>query len=121
MTVKRIVTNVAASSVTEVRQFYADLFDLTVVMDQGWIATLATGDQVPVQISIASKGGSGAPVPDMTIEVDDLDTLHARAQEFGHEIPYPLTLEPWGVRRFFLRDPTGKLINVMSHDTDGKG
>ena len=121
MTVKRIVTNVAAASVAEVRQFYAELFGLDLVMDQGWIATLATGDQAPVQISIASEGGSGAPVPDMTIEVDDLDALHARTRDLGHVIPYPLTLEPWGVRRFFLRDPTGKLINVMSHETDGKG
>jgi len=115
MTVKRIVTNVATGSVEEVSRFYADLFDLTVVMDLGWITTLATGEQAPVQVSIASQGGSGAPVPDMSIEVDDLDDLYARAQELGHAIPYPLTEEPWGVRRLFLRDPAGKLITVMSH------
>ena len=28
---------------------------------------------------------------------------------------YPLTNEPWGVRRFFVTDPNGIVINVMSH------
>jgi len=31
------------------------------------------------------------------------------------EIPGPAH-EPWGVRRFFVRDPFGKLVNVLSHD-----
>jgi hypothetical protein len=28
---------------------------------------------------------------------------------------YPLTDEPWGVRRFFVRDPNGMIVNVVSH------
>ena len=28
---------------------------------------------------------------------------------------YPLTDEPWGVRRFFTRDPNGVVVNVLSH------
>ena len=30
-------------------------------------------------------------------------------------VVYPLTDEPWGVRRFFLRDPNGVVVNVMNH------
>ena len=30
-------------------------------------------------------------------------------------IAYPLADEPWGVRRFFVRDPFGKLVNIVSH------
>lgn len=115
MTVKRIVTNIAATSIDEVRQFYQDLFDLNVVMDQGWIATLASGDVAPTQISIASQGGSGTAVPGMSIEVEDVDAVHARAKALGIEIEYALTDEPWGVRRFYVSDPTGVLINVLSH------
>ena len=33
----------------------------------------------------------------------------------GREIVYPLTDEEWGVRRFFVRDPGGVVVNVMSH------
>ena len=99
----------------EGKAFYQELFGLKVVMDQGWIVTLAGDVAAPVQISLASEGGSGTPVPDVSIEVDDVDDVHARAQEMGAEITYPLTDEPWGVRRFFVRDPAGKILNVLAH------
>ncbi|PHQ72382.1 MAG: glyoxalase, partial [Sneathiella sp.] len=97
MTVKRIVSNIAATSVDDVRKFYLDLFDLDVVMDHGWIATLASGETAQAQISIASEGGSGTSVPDLSIEVDDVDAVYQRAKRLGHDIEYELTDEPWGV------------------------
>ena len=115
MTVKRIVADLATESVEEVREFYEKLFDLNVVMDQGWIVTLASDQTAAVQISIASEGGSGTPVPDLSIEVDDVDAVYKRAGILGCEIVYDLTDEPWGVRRFYVRDPRGKLLNVLSH------
>lgn len=84
-------------------------------MDQGWIATLASDATARVQVSIASEGGSGTPVPDASIEVDDVDEVYRRAKELGHKIEYELTNEPWGVRRFYVNDPAGKLLNVLSH------
>ena len=62
-----------------------------------------------------SEGGSGTPVPDLSIEVDDVDEIHRRAISAGYEITYGITDEPWGVRRFFVRDPFGKLVNILSH------
>jgi len=115
MTVKRIVLDIATPQVAEVCGFCQTLFDLDPVMDMGWIATLASGHTAPVQISIASEGGAGAPVPDATIEVDNLDEVYDRAKTAGHRIVYDLTTEAWGVRRFFLRDPAGKILNVMAH------
>lgn len=115
MAVKRIVANVGAENVTDVRRFYADLFGLTLVMDHGWIATLSAAATSAAQISIASEGGSGTPVPDISIEVDDVDETYAAARRIGCPIAYELTDEAWGVRRFFVRDPTGKLLNVLAH------
>lgn len=115
MTVKRIVSNIAVSSVADVQKFYSDLFDLHVVMDHGWIATLASGSTAPTQISIATEGGSGTLVPDLSIEVDDVDEAYQRAMSLGHHIEYELTDEPWGVRRFYICDPTGKLLNILAH------
>lgn len=115
MAVKRIVANVAAQSVQQVREFYAKLFDLDVVMDHGWIVTLSSGQTAPVQISVASEGGFGTPVPDLSVDVDDVDAVYSRAQALRCEIVYKLTDEPWGVRRFYVRDPAGKLLNVLSH------
>jgi predicted enzyme related to lactoylglutathione lyase len=115
MTVLRIVTNIATDSLPDVRKFYSDLFGLDVVMDHGWLVTLASTKQQIAQISIAIDGGSGTPVPDLSIEVDDVDEVYRRANEIGCRVVYDLTDEPWGVRRFFIADPTGKLLNVLSH------
>jgi uncharacterized glyoxalase superfamily protein PhnB len=53
--------------------------------------------------------------PDASIEVDDVDAAYAAAQRMGCEILHPLTDEPWGVRRFFVRDPNGKVLNILRH------
>jgi catechol 2,3-dioxygenase-like lactoylglutathione lyase family enzyme len=42
----------------------------------------------------------------------------AEAQRRGYEIVHPLTVEPWGVTRFFVRDPDGNVINIVSHTDD---
>lgn len=115
MMVLRIVPNIAAEKVAEVRDFYAELFGLEIVMDLGWIATLATDAATNPQVSVMSEGGSGAPVPDLSIEVDDVDQAYGRAKAMGCRVIYDLTDEPWGVQRFFIEDPTGKLLNVLSH------
>ena len=44
-----------------------------------------------------------------------MDEVHARAVAAGAEIVYPLTDEDWGLRRFFVRDPNGAIINVTQH------
>ena len=53
--------------------------------------------------------------PGITVEVDDVDAIHAKALERDFEIAYPLRDEEWGVRRFMLRDPSGTIVNVLSH------
>ena len=68
-----------------------------------------------VQISFMSEGGSGAPVPDLSIEVDDLEEALARVKNAQIPIEYGPADEPWGVRRFFVRDPFGKLVNILAH------
>ena len=115
MTVLRIVANIAADKVPDIRKFYSDLFGLDTVMDLGWIVTLASGETAATQISILSEGGSGAPVPDVSIEVDNVDEVYRRAKEIGCKLVHDLTDEPWGVRRFFITDPTGKVLNVLTH------
>lgn len=115
MTVLRIVTDIGAADVSEVRRLYQDLLDLDVLMGLGWIVTLSSCITMTVQLSVASGGGSGAPGPDMSIEVDDVDQIYWRAKAQGVPIVYELVDEPWGVRRFFLRDPAGKLLNILMH------
>ena len=115
MTVKRIVPNFRLENPAEARAFYEDVLGLDPVMDLGWIVTFAASDPSPPQISIAAQGGSGTDVPDVSIEVDDVDAAYQRARRFGAEIVYDLTNEDWGVRRFYVRDPSGKVLNILAH------
>jgi catechol 2,3-dioxygenase-like lactoylglutathione lyase family enzyme len=115
MAVRRIVANIAAQDTAAARAFYGEIFDLDLVMDHGWIATYGASSQMNAQISIATEGGSGTPVPDISIEVDDLAAVLERLKQRNTAIAYGPVDEPWGVRRFFVRDPFGKLLNVLSH------
>ena len=116
MAVKRIVTNIAATRVDAARAFYAGLFDLELVMDHEWILTFAATDTAATpQISVASQGGSGTPVLHVSIEVDNLKEVLLRVEAAGWPVEYGPTQEPWGVRRFYLRDPFDRLINVLTH------
>lgn len=115
MTVRRIVTNIAVEDVAAARRFYHEVLGLDVLMDIGWIATYGSNKTMDVQISFMTEGGSGTPVPDISIEVDDVDAVLAAMKKAGFAIEYGPTDEPWGVRRFYVRDPFGKLVNVLQH------
>jgi catechol 2,3-dioxygenase-like lactoylglutathione lyase family enzyme len=116
MAVKRIVTNIAVEDVNRAKSFYADVLGLKVVMDQGWILTFAGEAIAAPQISIATEGGSGTPVPDISIEVDNFEEVRQRVLAAGLPIEYGPKSEPWGVTRFYVRDPFGRLLNILTHD-----
>ena len=115
MTVINITRNIAAPDPAAAQAFYGELLGLGRIMDLGWMATYAAPAAGPVQISVMREGPGGAPVPDLSIEVDDTDAVHARAVAAGTEILLSLRDESWGVRRFFLRDPFGQTVSIFSH------
>jgi catechol 2,3-dioxygenase-like lactoylglutathione lyase family enzyme len=120
MAVKRIVPNITADQIDAARAFYGDALGMTVVMDLGWIMTFASERIAPPQISIATEGGSGTPVPDLSIEVDDLADVHQRMQAAGFRIEYGPVSEPWGVTRFYVRDPFRRLVNILVHSQQAR-
>ena len=115
MKVKRIVANIDTRDVAAAKRFYQDVLGLKMLMDHGWLVTYGSAEQMTVQVSIASEGGSGTPTPDLSIEVDDLDAALKRVKQTGIPIEYGPAEEPWGVRRFYVRDPFGKLVNILVH------
>ena len=115
MAVRRIVANIETKDAAAARRFYHDVLGLDVLMDQGWIATYGSDEQMQVQVSFMAQGGSGTPVPDLSIEVDDVDAVLAAMKAAGFAIEYGPADEPWGVRRFYVRDPLGRLVNILSH------
>jgi catechol 2,3-dioxygenase-like lactoylglutathione lyase family enzyme len=115
MKVQRIVANISTGDPGLADKFYREIFGLELLMDMNWIRTYGSKTPMSVQLSFMSEGGSGTPVPDLSIEVDDLDTAIDKLTRAGFTIEYGPTIEPWGVRRFFVRDPFGRLVNVLSH------
>jgi catechol 2,3-dioxygenase-like lactoylglutathione lyase family enzyme len=115
MKVTRIVANIDARDPAQAKRFYGDILGLDLLMDLDWIQTYGTRTKMDVQVSFASQGGSDKPVPDLSIEVDDLETALKRFVAAGFPIEYGPAEEPWGVRRFYVRDPFGRLVNVLSH------
>jgi catechol 2,3-dioxygenase-like lactoylglutathione lyase family enzyme len=122
VTVKRVVPNIGSDQLDASREFYIQVFGLEVVMDMGRIVTLASPSEPTAQVTLFGPAESSdpAPTPSITIEVDDVNAVHDDVSQRGLEILYPLTDEEWGVRRFFLADPNGLIINVMTHN-EGPG
>ena len=115
MTVRRIVPNLFDAAPRPTRDFYAGVFELDVEMDMGWIATLTSPSNRTAQVSVFEADAEQGRDPFVSIEVSDVDAVHARAVEAGHEVVYALRDDDWGARRFMLRDPAGRVVNVLSH------
>src|SRR4051812_25068827 len=115
MTVNRIVPNLPATDTHAGREFYADFLGLETAMDMGWIVTYRSPDNPAVQLSIIPRDESAPEDSTISIGVSDVDEAYAEARRRGYEIVYPLTEEPWGVRRFFVRDPNGVVVNIVAH------
>jgi catechol 2,3-dioxygenase-like lactoylglutathione lyase family enzyme len=114
MHVRRVVPNLQSSALPQTAEFYGVL-GLEEVMNLGWITTLASAGNPVVQLSLMTEDRTAPLVPDLSIEVEDVDAAYAAMRERGAEIVHPLTDEEWGVRRFFVRDPGGRVVNVLSH------
>lgn len=115
MTVRRIVPDIKSRNIGASRTFYEDVLGLEVAMDMGFVVTLVSPTNPTAQITLLRDDDATEYVPQISIEVADVDDVHSRAVSQGARIVYPLTNEPWGVRRFFLVDPNGIVINVLTH------
>jgi catechol 2,3-dioxygenase-like lactoylglutathione lyase family enzyme len=115
MTIKRAVTDIKSDDPKQSCEFYADFLGFEIVMERDEIITFASPDNQAVQISVIRADELAVPHPSVSIEVTDVDEIHAKAIAQGIKIVYPLTDEPWGVRHCFVIDPNGVVINVLSH------
>jgi catechol 2,3-dioxygenase-like lactoylglutathione lyase family enzyme len=113
--VRRVVPDFHADEPLRHREFYEDVLGLKLGMDLGWVATFQSPSNETAQLTLLSADATASVVPNVSIEVEDVDAVHAEAQRRGHEIVHPLTDEPWGVRRFFVRSPDGIVFNVVQH------
>ncbi len=114
MSVRRVVPVMTVADLAVAVEQYSAVFGLEVVMDHGWIATLADSHRRH-QLSVMTVDATAPVNPSVSVEVDDVDAAHAAAVRAGVDIVHPLSDEEWGVRRFFFADRNGNVINVLSH------
>ena len=114
MAVRRIKPNLRSADFEASRAFYRGVIGLDGGDGLDWILFFGT-DQREVQLSVMKLDVKAHLHPDVSIEVDDVDAVHARAVAAGADIVYPLTDEGWGLRRFFVRDPDGAVLNITQH------
>lgn len=115
MTVSRIVPNLLVPEPQAGRGFYGDFLGLEAAMDLGWVLTFCSPQQPAAQLSLMTGDASAHEPAAVSVGISEVDTLYAEARRRGYEIVHPITDEPWGVRRFFVRDPYGTVINLVQH------
>ena len=115
MAVLSSVPNLPARDPVRLAEFYRQVRGLTVDFERGWIAFLGAPATARARLQLAAEGGSGTELPAISVLVDDLDGALAALRATGAEPVYGPVTEPWGIRRFYLRDPEGNLVNVAHH------
>ena len=115
MLIHRITPNLGVDDPTTGHDFYEDFLGLRKEFDLGWVASFRSPTNPSVQVTIVGEDPTGPEPSSLSVNVADVDAAYAEAQRRGYEIVHPLTHEPWGVRRFFVRDPHGVVVNVVGH------
>lgn len=116
MSVARIHPYPSGTDIAASREFYADVLGLEAVMEDP-VLCLASPDNPTAQVILVRPGFEN-PQPALGVELGDpdaVDAAHAEAVRRGLRVVYPIRDEPWGVRRFFVEDPGGSVVNVLAH------
>ncbi len=83
----------------------------------GWVARYTSPDTT-ANVQLVTRDATAPEDSVISVLTDDVEGAYAEAQRLGYEIVHPLTAEPWGHRRFFVRAPDGNVINVGTTRTD---
>ncbi|MFG1929156.1 VOC family protein [Mycobacterium sp. NPDC048908] len=115
MRVERITTNLVVPDVGAAKDFYTDYLGLTTEeFNMGWVARYTSPD-TGAHVQLISHDAKASEKPVISVHADDVDAAHDETRDRDLEIVYPLTTEPWGVRRFMVRAPDGNVINIVQH------
>jgi catechol 2,3-dioxygenase-like lactoylglutathione lyase family enzyme len=119
MDIRRAMPVVFTEDPAATRAFYVDVLGFRIAMDEDGLAMLVSPSEPTTQVIVAWPSPTAMDPAvgqvDVSIEVEDVDAAYAEAQARGVEIVRPIGDEPWGVRRFFAREPSGTTVNVASH------
>lgn len=115
MRVIRVTADLTVSDLEEGWDFYTDYLGLD-REDLGldWVTRFVVPSSGE-HIQLVSRDATAPENPLLTVKVDDVEEAYAQARQRGYEVVHPLTTEPWGIRRFFVRAPDGTVLNIAQH------
>lgn len=115
MRVISVIADIPVGDVGAARSFYADYLGLSVEeFNLGWVARYTSPD-TGANVQLLTRDATAPEDPVVSVRVDDIEAALKEAQQRGYEIVHPLTTEPWGVTRFFVRAPDGNVFNIAQH------
>jgi predicted enzyme related to lactoylglutathione lyase len=115
MRVTLIYADLPVADIGAARDFYAGylgLSDESIGMD--WVTRFSSPD-TGVSLQLVTHDATAPENPVVSVKVDDVEAAYDEARNRGYEIVHPLTTEPWGVHRFFVRAPDGNVLNIVAH------
>jgi catechol 2,3-dioxygenase-like lactoylglutathione lyase family enzyme len=119
MRVTGVVANLSVADIPAAREFYTDYLGLSVeAFNLGWVAHYRSPDGAAA-LQLVTRDATAPHDSIVSVHVGGgVEEAYEEAKRRGYEIVHPLTDEPWGVRRFFVRAPDGNLINVVNHSDE---
>lgn len=114
MRIIRVVPIITVHDLDSAIRLYRDALGMVEDMNLGWIATMTDSQDMRRQVGLVTNDLTAPCNPQISIQVSDVNSVYSEITELGLEIVHPLTDEPWGARRFFFRDSSGNVINVLS-------
>jgi predicted enzyme related to lactoylglutathione lyase len=110
-----IMANLRVADVEAAKSFYTDYLGLrTEEFNMGWVARYTSSDG-RASVQLVTRDATAPEDSVVSVHTDDVEGAYAEALRLGYEIVHPMTTEPWGVRRFFVRAPDGNVINIVNH------
>ena len=117
MKYRRITPDITSNKIEESKIFYSNFIGLKLAMDMGWILTFISESNPTAQINLLRSEEQNIDNSNVSISIEssDVDELYKKALSENLESVYPLKVEEWGVKRFFVKDPNGVTVNIMCH------
>jgi catechol 2,3-dioxygenase-like lactoylglutathione lyase family enzyme len=111
----RVMANLRVADIQAARSFYSGYLGLTAEeFNLGWVARLVSPD-TEAKVQLVTRDATASEDSVISVHTDDVEAAYEEAERLGYEIVHPLTTEPWGVHRFFVRAPDGNVINIVGH------
>ena len=111
------------SDVDRSTEFYEESLGLSVESQSGDKVTFQTGrcslvieedfdEETLAAFGLEPPGDNRGEGAIVVVEVDDVDTVHERAQAAGAEVLAPPRDVDWGRRMMLVRDPDGYVLEI---------